>query len=127
MIVGRNYSGTSLLKPIPPAGTERNGFLALAEYDKTVNGGNNDRVITNQDSIFTSLRLWQDVNHNGISEPPELKTLSSVGVASIELDYKESRKSDEYGNNFRYRAKLKDLHGAQLGRWAWDVFLVSDP
>lgn len=101
--------------------------IALAEYDKTVNGGNNDRIITPQDSVFISLRLWQDVNHNGTSEPSELKTLSSVGLTSIELDYKAAQKFDEYGNNFRYRAKVKDVQGAQLGRWAWDVFLVSAP
>jgi len=124
---GSELFGNFTPQPVPPAGSERNGFLALAEYYKTINGGNNDKLITNQDSVFTSLRLWQDVNHNGISEPSELKTLPSVGLSSIELDYKESRKLDDYGNNFRYRAKVKDLPGGQLGRWAWDVFLVSAP
>jgi hypothetical protein len=111
----------------PPAGAVKNGFLALAEYDKTVNGGDNDGVITPLDSVFTLLRLWQDLNHNGISEPAELKTLSSFGITTIELDYKASPKVDQYGNSFRYRAKITDAHGARVGRWAWDVFLVSDP
>ena len=29
------------------------------------------------------------------------------------------------GNRWMYRAKVKDKNDAQLGRWAWDVFLVS--
>ena len=122
---GTELFGEFTPQPDPPAGARKNGFIALAQYDKSANGGNSDEVITAADSVFSSLRLWRDVNHNGISEAFELKTLNSLGLTLIELDYKTSRRTDEYGNQFRYRAKVKDIQGAQLGRWAWDVFLVS--
>ena len=60
-------------------------------------------------------------------EASELKPLNVLNLASIDLDYKISKKTDEFGNTFRYRVKVTDLHSAQMGRWAWDVFLVSAP
>jgi hypothetical protein len=109
-----------------PSSEKRNGFIALAEYDKPEQGGNGDGLIDSRDAIFPILRLWQDTNHNSVSDAGELHTLSSLKVVSFSLDYHESFWHDLHGNWFRYRAPVVIDDGRiLLGRYAWDVFLSA--
>lgn len=123
---GRELFGSSTFQPYPAEGETKNGFRALAVYDKSAQGGNDDNQIDARDTAFNRLKLWRDLNHNGISETNELQSLADSDIRTIELEYHESRRQDEHGNWFRFRAKVRDTRGAQVGRWAWDVFLDLD-
>lgn len=106
------------------ASPDPNGFLALLVYDQPADGGNGDGVIDARDRLFALLRLWQDSNHDGISQASELQPLEASGIGALELTYKTSKQRDEHGNLFKYRAKI-DRRGTTAAHWAWDVYLVT--
>jgi len=68
-----------------PKSDHPNGFLALAQYDRAENGGNEDGKIDRQDAIFKDLRLWIDSNHDGISQQSEMFRLPSLNIHSLPL------------------------------------------
>lgn len=56
------------------------GFAALADLDS-----NEDGVFDAGDSEFADVRVWRDLNQDGISQAGELFTLDQLGIASINL------------------------------------------
>ncbi|HEX8573846.1 MAG TPA: cadherin domain-containing protein [Allosphingosinicella sp.] len=52
----------------------------LAAYDS-----NGDGLLSAGDERFGAFRVWQDSDSDGVSDPGELKTLDSAGIASIDL------------------------------------------
>jgi hypothetical protein len=101
------------------------GFEALGWFDRTANGGTADGWIDSGDLVFERLRLWRDSNHDGVSQPAEILTLSAARVERISLAIVESSRSDKDGNLFRYKVKVELLneHGGRVNRSAYDVYL----
>ena len=85
-----------------PSAADPNGFRALAVFDQPENGGDSDGLITANDAIFSSLVLWLDRNHDGISQSGEMSSLAAQGITGIELDYVTSERRDRHGNRLRW-------------------------
>ncbi len=124
---GSELFGNVTPQPEPSKGQYRNGFLALAVFDRPENGGNGDGLLDERDAVYPKLLLWQDKNHDGVSQPEELKHLSELGIAAIDLRYQLSNYTDQYDNIFRYRSKIFRSPGYHDGRWAYDVLLLVGP
>ena len=75
---GRELFGDSTL--LANNTTAANGFAALTDLDSNADG-----VIDAADAAFGELKVWQDVNQDGISQAGELKTLAELGITALNL------------------------------------------
>ena len=64
----------------------QNGFEALKAMNSDNNGDLNT-VFDARDGLYSAVRIWRDLNQDGISQANELQTLAAAGVASIGLSY----------------------------------------
>jgi hypothetical protein len=55
-----------------------------------------------RDRLYQQLLLWHDANHNGISEPTELRPVREV-LTEVGLGYSAFDREDEHGNRFRFK------------------------
>ncbi|HEY0024466.1 MAG TPA: calcium-binding protein, partial [Longimicrobium sp.] len=58
--------------------TAADGFAALREHDV-----NQDGVVNTADGVFSQLRLWRDLNRDGVSQEHELTSLGANGIVSV--------------------------------------------
>ena len=77
------------------------GLQALATLDS-----NNDDVFDANDTLYTTLRVWQDVNGNAVTNAGELKTLAELGITSIDLIREIVRREEVEGNPILVRSTM---------------------
>jgi hypothetical protein len=112
-----------------------NGFEALRQINKELNGGVERGSVSSDDSLFSRLQLWTDRNHNGISEASELRPLGEV-ITDVGLGYQLMPRRDGHGNLFRLRGwvHIRTAPGRNEAksqaedrtrtRSIWDVYFV---
>ena len=87
-------------------GAAQHGFAALADLDS-----NGDKVIDAKDAAFKELRVWRDINQDGISQNDELFTLQSLGIKSFNTAYTDTRQDLGNGNTLAQKGSYTKADG----------------
>jgi hypothetical protein len=75
---GRELFGDATMKSDGTLASD--GFNALADLD-----ANHDGIVNALDADFANLRVWRDLNQNGVSDAGEVFTLDSFQIAGINV------------------------------------------
>ena len=101
----------------------KNGYLAMEHFDT-----NKDGFLDRRDIVFYNLKLWFDLNQNGISEGNELKTLPGMGITRMSTKPQTFEKDPIAGKNFIPLASR--FWGPKLcgkaGCSTFDVFFLTE-
>lgn len=95
---------------------EIDGFQELSDLVDE----NQDGVVDTNDSLFSSLKIWQDKNQDGIAQQEELSSLADNNIASISTNKREVA-WDDNGNLIKYVGEYQTIDGET--RLAADVFI----
>ncbi|MCO6442035.1 MAG: hypothetical protein J5I81_13370 [Nitrococcus mobilis] len=101
------------------AGTAADGFAALTDLDSNADG----RIDT-ADADFAKLRIWREVNGDGVSQAEELHTLDELGISALNLANSQTDQNLAGGNRLIKTGTFVRSDGTtgQLG----DVNLAED-
>jgi hypothetical protein len=79
----------------------RNGFLKLMKLDN-----NKDGVISESDLEYKNLKVWIDINNNGLVNDNELKDLNNLHIEKIYLTFDNTNSERIADNPVRYKGKF---------------------
>ena len=127
---GRIDDGTELFgfaTPLLSGQPARIGYRALADLDRVELGGNGDGTIDEEDAMFGSLCVWNDLNRNGVSEQAEIQPAAAAGVVALEYQFRTTRLRDSFGNLFRYvsRGEFRTPAGRSRTWFTYDVIFAE--
>lgn len=90
------------------------GFEALREFDD-----NKDGKIDASDIVYLKLKVWQDLNRDGVSQAEEMKSLAYVGIKAINLNSTVTGAADVMGNIQRRLGSFVKTDGSdgQIGEY----------
>lgn len=123
---GEELFGNATPLPGSTPAQARHGFDALASLESTEYGASTrDGIIDGKDAAYHKLLLWKDGNHDGMSQRSELTSAAQAGLVGIETRYRNSRRTDEFGNEYRLRGISWWKRAGRLdARFFYDVWFV---
>ena len=83
-----------------------NGYEAMADLDDNFDG-----KIDQNDAAWNELRIWQDINSDGLSQAGELKTLDELGIQSLNVEYIDINLTDVKKNEHRQESTFTRMDG----------------
>ncbi|SDI12717.1 calcium-binding protein [Propionivibrio dicarboxylicus] len=106
--------------PLDAGGIAADGFAALAQEDS-----NHDGVVDANDADWANLRLWRDLNQDGIAQADELFTLANEHISALRLARSAQNTTQANGNRIADTGVyVRD--DASIGTMG-DIDLVTNP
>ena len=104
LVFDRNHNGViddaselfSDYTPLHAGGRAANGFVALAQEDSNADG-----VVNHLDANWGNLRVWRDLNSDGISQSEELLSLEEAGITGLNVAKTNTTQTLANGNSIR--------------------------
>ncbi|WP_371864829.1 hypothetical protein [Neisseria yangbaofengii] len=95
------------------------GYAVLAEFDT-----NSDGKVDAQDADFAKLKVWRDLNQDGVSQEGELFTLAELNIQSLDVAYQDVNTRLGNGNTLAQKGSytLADGTTREMG----DLLFAAD-
>jgi Ca2+-binding RTX toxin-like protein len=129
---GRIDSGRELFgdaTPLEAGGSATDGFAALAQEDS-----NHDGQVTAADARWADLRLWRDLNQDGLTQSDELSTLDDHGITALNVAQTSHSTLLDNGNQIadlggflRSDGRIGTLGEVEQLEQLADINLISNP
>ena len=92
----------------------KNNKYDLLFFGEGDNPGDTQKIIDINYKDFNKLRIWQDINKDGVSQTNELKTLDELNIKSLNLNYNEVNQDLRDNNTLTLKGSYTKTNGQTM-------------